>query len=323
MSSAVEDTNHSLSDSINIATQSVHANLNKLVLSRLRLAIPPVADDASQYVSGLIHIAPIYITLESLWKAILESPQPSANHGRIRPLLASLHCEGLMRSEALQNDLKCLTGWSDRTLAEQLNDASETPVLSNFLDHIQTTVEESPHVLLAYAWVLYMALFSGGRFVRASLEEICPAFWVPFSGQHPRPATLASTSSIVTQPLSFFRFDTPEDGEDLKQGFKERLVEFEDVLTGAEYDEIIREARCIFDYMIQLVDELDGICGTDMEHAEARLLSLRSRDSVVVEKERRQQFVRTLRKTISEASSGSSRGGEGRSRCRSRGRWHC
>ncbi|KAJ8113964.1 hypothetical protein ONZ43_g5018 [Nemania bipapillata] len=309
-----------LSDSINAATRSVHAKLNKLVISRLRLALPPQADDASQYVAGLLHVTPIYNTFESLWGKVLESPGPPgapsldqrhlnditydlaetqldddpdprrqlAVSERIRQLLANLYSGGLQRSQALEKDLVSLTCWSSRTLAEQLNDASESPALGDFLAHMRISVEKSPHNLLAYAWVLYMALFSGGRFIRALLENIYPAFWVPASAQRPAPATLANIATTKTQPLSFFRFDTPDDGEDLKREFKKRFCDQEGALTEPERQEIIQEARCIFEYMIRIIDELDDICAKDKDTAESRLLSLRSRDSVIVENERRQ-----------------------------------
>jgi heme oxygenase len=350
MPSKTGDDARSLSDSINTATRSVHTELNKLVMSRLRLALPPQAEDASQYVSGLLHIAPIYIVFESLWKTILESPghqerhdsedsdsayticdtaglqpealpirskyvytdipQPVVNN-RIKSLLEELHFEELQRSDALREDLISLTNWSSRTLAEQLNDASDSPALGNFLTHTKNLVKKSPHVLLAYAWVLYMALFSGGRFIRAALENIYPGFWVPASDQHPKPAIFAGSTRNNTQPLSFFHFDTPDNGEGLKLAFKKRLLESENMLTEAEREDVILEARCIFDFMIRLVRELDDICGTDKETAEARLLSLRSRDSVIVEKERRQQHAEMVRKAaeVAEAER-SSRGGE-------------
>ncbi|GAW12710.1 hypothetical protein ANO14919_020800 [Xylariales sp. No.14919] len=332
MSSKIGSPIRSLSDSINAATRPAHTKLNKLVISRLQLALPPQADDASQYVSGLLHITPIYIAFESLWRVILKMPGTPEAHdsgkdgnagavcgsvglrlnsrlnahcgpivdSRIDALLTKLYFERLQRSRALQQDLTSLTGWSHCTLAEQLDNASKSPILNDFLTHIETSVRKRPHVLLAYAWVLYMALFSGGRFIRASLENIYPAFWIPASAQQPTPATLAGFTITDVQPLSFFRFNTPEGGEDIKQEFKKRLLESEYCLTALEREEVIEEARRIFEYMIQLVGELDDICGTDKEAAEARLLSLRSRDSVVVEKERRRHFEQMARKTTAE-----------------------
>ncbi|KAI1326838.1 heme oxygenase-like protein [Xylariaceae sp. FL0255] len=309
-----------LSESINIATRSVHAKLNKLIISRLPLSLPPVATDASQYVSGLLHIAPIYIAFESLWREILDSPDPLELNApeadsfcntcdaedapdtppvlcsRKRALLTHLHFDDLQRSKTLQDDLQSLTGWSSCTLGEQLNQASFSPVLSHFLSHIRTSIESSPHVLLAYAWVLYMALFSGGRFIRAQLETVFPDFWVPASAHqqqqmlgslaNPDPPNNSNFAASSSAPLRFFRFDTPEDGEDIKREFKKRLAECEALLTDGERDEIVQEARCIFDFMVRLTGELDEICGTDLEAAESRLLGLRSRDSVVVERER-------------------------------------
>ncbi|KAI0426162.1 hypothetical protein F5Y09DRAFT_319637 [Xylaria sp. FL1042] len=325
MPSKIGDPSRPLPESINAATRPLHTKLNKLVVSRLPLALPPQADDASQYVSGLLHIAPIYITFESLWRAILELPEAHhpgkdditdttgesarvQSHGRsnvhnrpildarIEALLTNLYFEGLQRSQALQQDLVSLTCWSDLTLSEQLSNASKSPVLSDFLSHIEKSVGKSPHVLLAYAWVLYMALFSGGRFIRASLETIYPAFWIPASAQQPTPGALAGSAAGAAQPLDFFRFGTPEDGEDLKREFKKRILESESYLTTPERDEVIEESRRIFEYMIQLVGELVDICGTNKEAAEARLLSLRSRDSLVVQRERKQQLAEATRR---------------------------
>ncbi|KAI1818084.1 heme oxygenase-like protein [Poronia punctata] len=339
MPSDTRDMSDSLPHSINSATRSIHTKLNKLVVSRLRLALPPQVDDASQYVSGLLHLTPVYITFESLWRALLDKSDQQDSHdcnedlvcatlnsagdsnafnnvkdfkggkgvirSEIKTLLENLHFEGLQRSRALQNDLFSLTNWSNRTLAEKLNDATELPVLGEFINHIKTNIGESPHTLLAYAWVLYMALFSGGRFIRATLENIFTDFWIPASAQPATPPETARAAFITDNvpgalPFHFFRFDTPDDGEDLKLEFKRRLAESESILNAQEREEIVQEAQNIFQYMIRLVGELDYICGTDEEAAEARLLSLRSRDSVVVEKERRQHYTKLARKIMGE-----------------------
>ncbi|KAI1503568.1 hypothetical protein F5X99DRAFT_425417 [Biscogniauxia marginata] len=416
MSSKTEEPTRSLADSINIATRSVHTKLNRLVVYRLPLAMPPKADDASQYVSGLLHITPIYMTFESLWQDILDSPAlaedqqqqqqkqpqpqnddsssrssgeekegedpaatvssplpspaPSDVHSspgaldpphppavcpRIHSVLTHLHLPGLARSVALRRDLSLLTGWSERTLSEQLNDAAAYPVLSAFLVHARAAIAARPHVLIAYAWVLYMALFSGGRFIRATLEGVDPAFWIPASAlspQQPPPlpqstflrwsraaraaASAVSASSVTARgprttkydasklPLGFFRFDTPSDGDDLKDTFKRRLAESEAaLLTPRERDEVVREAGQIFEFMVAVVGELDGVCGAeedredgaDKEAADAegaRLLSLRSRDSVVVEKERERRKIARMAAAAGRAGAGATpaKGGE-------------
>ncbi|KAK7745225.1 hypothetical protein SLS62_009854 [Diatrype stigma] len=348
MPSRIEETDRPLSQLINTATRSVHMQLNQLVVSRLTIALPPHAQDASNYVSGLLHITPIYIVFESLWHNIL-NPAPDVDDSntddtgvaqpdstdieilpdlmhlahtptidqRMRSVLSDLRLPGLIRSQELQKDIISLTGWSSLTVVEHLNDSAELPVLGEFLYHIKHAVEERPHVLLAYAWVLYMALFSGGRIIRATLEKVDSGFWIPASaaaatshhhlllrqhrptssmGNNPGSSSTA-TAATATGPLHFFSFAATEEdknddgngkgngGEDLKTAFKQRLAGSESRLTTKERDEIVREARSIFAYMVRLVEELDDICDTDP--LAGRMLSLRSRDSVVVEKERR------------------------------------
>lgn len=347
MPSRLEETDRPLSQLINTATRSVHTQLNKLVVSRLTIALPPHAQDASNYVSGLLHITPIYIVFESLWHNILNPAVPGVDDSnaddtevvqpdsagietlpdllefahtptieqRMRSVLSDLHLPGLIRSQELQKDIISLTGWSSLTVVEHLNDSAESPVLGEFLHHIKHAVEERPHVLLAYAWVLYMALFSGGRIIRATLEKVDAGFWIPASeaatAQHHHHllrqhqlsgsgvggksgSSSSDTAARAWGPLHFFSFATVGEeggngnnngGEDLKAVFKQRLAESESRLTAGERDDIVREARSIFAYMVRLVEELDDICDTDP--LAGRMLSLRSRDSVVVEKERR------------------------------------
>ncbi|KAI2623150.1 heme oxygenase-like protein [Hypoxylon sp. NC1633] len=460
-STAAATPDRSLGDSINIATRSVHTQLNKLIISRLPLALPPKADDASNYVQGLLHIAPIYIAFEAAWQDILDSasapdapsqpsidakaddisdvtsapstpnpasdstpdpghsdsspatsistpapfpiasPSPSSNtipnsnpstHTTTTPtptpiptppntltLLQALHLPGLQRTPALRADLTALTGWSPPTLDARLADAAaDSPALAQFLARVGPggVARRNPHTLVAYAFVLYMALFAGGRFIRASLErvDLGSGFWGPVFGEGGAEADGSSGGScsgdgsgsvdgvpevrmpgafpgalgdrgrglgglfggrginggeedgdgdgarLQVHPLSFFRFDTPSDGEDLKIAFKERLAaatvstststasasttdpssspsqnsESTPELTKEQQDDIVAEAQAIFEHMIGAVTELDEICGTEYEGASAlargRPLSLRSRDSVVVEKEKRRRL---------------------------------
>jgi hypothetical protein len=152
--------------------------------------------------------------------------------------------------------------------------------------HIRRSVSKQPHVLLAYAWVLYMALFSGGRFIRATLESAgAHGFWT--DGRQERTVP-------VHGPLDFFHFPTPQDGEDLKHEFKQRLANMGTLLTEGERDDIVKEAICIFESMILVISQLDDVCHTRMEELNSddasvlnpRSASFRIRDSVVVTKER-------------------------------------
>jgi hypothetical protein len=131
-------------------------------------------------------------------------------------------------------------------------------------------VKANPHVLLAYAWVFYMALFSGGRLIRTSLQAAGPEFWTrlvhrdidnnkladPLSARPP----YGSDPSLYG--IQFLSFGGDEDGEDIKLEFKKRIAEAEILLTDEETWDIVQESVHIFNYMIDIVAELDAICGT-------------------------------------------------------------
>ncbi|KAF7862762.1 hypothetical protein EAF04_007634 [Stromatinia cepivora] len=314
---------HSLSEQINIATRAVHSQLNRLILLRLPLALPPYTTNPSIYVSGILHIAPIYITFESLWQTIIDAPSlpvsledeqtrsdcPGGRHdsldsqaskvcSRTQSLLSHLLLPGLLRSGRLQADIRTLTGTPDHKIEEQLKAVSDNGRLAEFIAHTKKSVQTNPHVLLAYAWVLYMALFSGGRYLRASLKMAggFEDFWdrdsspvrpyeatrasepIQSSGkgypeQEVRPSARRQTRSecsqmMKKQGLQFFDFVGDEDGEDIKREFKRRIAEAEVLLTDGEKADIIKEAQAIFSFMVMMVSELDSICGSTQEDLE-------------------------------------------------------
>ncbi|KAM0131025.1 hypothetical protein ACHAO1_007530 [Botrytis cinerea] len=314
---------HSLSEQINIATRAVHSQLNKLILLRLPLALPPYTTNPSIYVSGILHIAPIYITFESLWQTIIDAPclplslndeqtksdgpgsrsdsldsQSSKVCSRTQSLLSHLLLPGLLRSGRLRADIRTLTGTPDHKIEEQLKAVSNDGRLAEFIAHTKKSVQTNPHVLLAYAWVLYMALFSGGRYLRASLKSAggLEDFWErdpspvrPYgvtrtsapsqssskedSEQELRPSARRLSRSecsrlMKKQGLQFFDFVGDEDGEDIKREFKGRIAEAEVLLTDGEKADIIKEAQAIFSFMVMMVSELDSVCGTTEEHLE-------------------------------------------------------
>src|SRR6266699_1692300 len=184
---APEDTSWSavkavpLGEAIDRATRFMHTKVDKLVLHRLLLAIPPQADTPSLYVSGLLHLAPVYITFESLWRSLLDCPTvPDGPHtlsreiqaeirsfggGRLPPseepivtervhsVLGSLLFPGLQRSARLKADIRSLTRWTPLAVEGQIRAVAKTGHLSVFIRHIERTVERQPLTLLAYGWV--------------------------------------------------------------------------------------------------------------------------------------------------------------------------
>ncbi|KAM0286001.1 hypothetical protein ACHAQH_001190 [Verticillium albo-atrum] len=280
-----ENSQRPLPDSINAATRTIHAKLNKLIIARLPLSLPPHAQDPSTYASGLLHIAPIYITFESWWHGLVNAPPApgaDANIDRLHKLLSNIYFPDLMRADRLRADIAQLMGWSPDTVNQKLDTVARHGSLADFLRHISRALENRPHVLIAYAYILFMALFAGGRFIRAMLESVDtsvpnPGFW------NRRPIPTAPGDPL---PLAFFRFDSPTDGEDLKRDFKASLVSIEPLLSAHDRHDIVQEAICIFDNMLRLVGQLDVFCDTDVD-AEPSPFGSRLRNSVAVAKERR------------------------------------
>ncbi|KAJ6438333.1 hem oxygenase-like, multi-helical [Purpureocillium lavendulum] len=325
-----------LAESIALATRAIHARLNKLIVSRLPLALPPRAADPAAFLTGLLHIAPIYETFEEEWQAIIDAPTPttpsppcpsasasastskdslpdacdrdaphfdSGSHplpqddgprlhkplvcDRMHSMLRHLYLPGLVRSERLRADIRAMTAWPDHVVEEQLQAVGGMGYLAEFLQHIRRAVMNKPHVLVAYSYIMFMALFAGGRFIRASLESAGEPFWAvepsparptmrtserrrKMAAKERRPHDLEDDDTMPggnpdagrpqqNMPLHFFHFDTPMDGEDLKREFKQRLVDSEALLTPREKRDIVQEAVCIFENVTLVVLQLDAL----------------------------------------------------------------
>ena len=124
------------------------------------------------------------------------------------------------------------------------------PRLTGLTRHISETTERKPHLLMAYTWLLYMALFSGGRYIRARLRDAGTKFWT--GGE-------SEKGGDMDEVLSFWTFEGGEDGEDVKADFKQRFGELEKCLTGQEMEEVVQEAAHIMDAMMGLVEEIAQI----------------------------------------------------------------
>lgn len=292
-----------VAEAINGATRALHADLNALILARLPLALPPCAADPALYLAGMLHVAPVYMAFEGPWHDLVHGAAgaraPSGNDAAAARGLASLYLPGLMRSGALRADLAALTGSPPSVVDERLRSAGSAGALAAFVHHIGRVVARKPHVLVAYAYIFFMALFSGGRVIRRKLELAGLPFWQSRPGaappdlhrpahhhrlhphHHHRPDDAPESvprdvaddgpepPAAAAMPLQFFRFDTPAAGQDLKHEFKQKLSESEARLTASERRDIEQEAVCIFENVILVVRQLDALCAGP--HAAAAL----------------------------------------------------
>ncbi|EHK26125.1 uncharacterized protein TRIVIDRAFT_188514 [Trichoderma virens Gv29-8] len=276
------------------ATREMHTIINRLVVSRLPLALPPQASDTGPYISGLLYFLPVYMTFEKLWlDIVLDTPPEEAASDdddgrpkvseRMRTILKELRIPQLFRSDILRADIKSMTGWSDDILDRQLLIIKGTGQLCAFISHIQQTIHAQPHTLVAYSYNFFMALFAGGRFIRASFEKAGDEFWetVPMpikpTMRPCEPKSTAATSPLEPTydweetsfhsqtPLQFWRFNTAEDGEDLKRDYKERLLRLENELSPKERDDIVRESVVILENIESVVRQLDEIYSDEQE----------------------------------------------------------
>ncbi|MCJ1354604.1 MAG: heme oxygenase [Icmadophila ericetorum] len=194
-------------------TRQVHADLNHLILSRLPLALAPHSTNADFYAIGLQHIAQICFTFEETWLTHLENASSSS------PLYPP-------------NNL-------------QPRPTPHLPPNLRPLPHIRNTTTSKPHLLLAYTWIFYMALFNGGRYIHTQLHADKEYFW--------------------SSCLRLWHFSDGEafgDGKPLKQTLRTTFQEIESFLTPLEKEEIVSETLFIFHQLALVVQDLDAAAAT-------------------------------------------------------------
>ncbi|CAK3856598.1 heme oxygenase [Lecanosticta acicola] len=247
--------NATLPGRINTATRKQHTELNRLLINRLPLSLPPHQETPLLYSKGIVPFARIFILFEIEWELLTRQvenkPASSSSHDQeLREWLANLRPKGLARSHRLRNDLKHLRLVAGPTMFD-------TPDLgTEWTRKMRSLVRSKPHVFVAFAWVFYMAVFSGGRWIRQQLANAGPEFWTQ------QASTLqvdkGEQSPLLELPgFSFLSFDGDQDGEDLKALFKTRLADAERIFTEEEKQGVVDIAGELFDRSICLVTELD------------------------------------------------------------------
>lgn len=145
-------TTPSISAQINAATRKQHAELNRLIMERLPLALPPCASNPALLGQGLAAFAQIYFAFEEAWTDVEKTQRSVGANGKdhdyeILGGLAMLRSVGLPRSSRLRVDLQHITGLADD---DALAAGGDLP------GEMLSVFRAKPHVLIAYAWVMYM-----------------------------------------------------------------------------------------------------------------------------------------------------------------------
>ncbi|KAK2807991.1 hypothetical protein FQN50_005073 [Emmonsiellopsis sp. PD_5] len=268
-----------------------HTTFGSQVSKRVPLCIPPRTDTPELYTLGISRFAEIYFAFESAWLSQLaQLPTVSGSgspdeyeildsfvnddKGRIRSILSQLYIPELLRSDKLRADLIAL-GWSpekDEADKKSTNESYESDgkdtayenAATAFGAYIKSATDDHPHLIMVYAWIMYLALLNGGRRIRTKLAAAGHDFWN--SGPTtPTPASTARDESAKTtgipNGLSFWFFHRDEndlyDDEGIKQEFKQRLHSASNLLTVTERAQIIAEAVNIFRQCSRIVAEID------------------------------------------------------------------
>ncbi|KAF3046943.1 heme oxygenase [Didymella heteroderae] len=187
----------------------------------------------------------------SFFTSTLGAPTPPPP--QIASFLSTLRPRGLVRSGRLKKDLEYLLDLHSTDL-EVLLAKYPGDKAAAFCTHIRKSVSEKPWTLVAYAWCFYMAIFSGGRWIRAGLLRAGDGFWPPQIPEDGIP--------LAERGLGFWHFPGFHDGDDIKAEFKLRLEEAEHLFTDDQRVDVIEEAKNIFQMCAEVVYELDDMVGS-------------------------------------------------------------
>jgi len=232
---------------IKAATKSQHILLNRFITARLPLCLPPHTRTTESYTTGLSVFETIYTAFEKEWQNILGEDDGRGEVNRTVGILELLHIPRLLRSDWLRNDLMLLED----------NDPARPKLSENILQCYRNAVahpiREKPTRILAYTWVMYMALFNGGRWIRDQLAAAGPEFW--HTGRE---------GQVDIDCLACWKFDSDSDGDDIKADFRNRFDLAASQLTEAERADVVRTAVEVFQMCHGMVDLLDEHATDDM-----------------------------------------------------------
>ena len=259
---------------IKSATQSQHIALNRLITHRLPLCLPPSTRTPHLYTVGLAVFGSIYTSFEREWQHFLKREEGGTS--RMVEILQKVQVPGLLRTKKLKREMESMQSFTENIY---LSDRALDDLQANE-NAISASICENPHVVMAYTWVMYMALFNGGRIIRDALAAAGPDFW-----QVSTPSADSEEEVPLTlhDRLHFWHFDSPNDGDDIKEDFKKRFETAAAQLTASERDDVVDEAVRIFAICHKMVDWLDTNISTGRDTKQAPEQESEMRQSTLYE----------------------------------------
>lgn len=175
--------------------------------------------DHRLYREGILSFAFVYKSFEEGWAALLSSE--STVDPRIRNALQRLYSTPLLRTPQIAKDLQYFYGSTPFS-----TEFPTTPQRTAYVNHIRTVIAEKPHVLIAYAYNYYMALFAGGKILRYQMSK-AKGFFPEHYGM--------TEEERIGAGMNIFNFEIEKGGEiGLRDSFKGALLDLESTLTMEE-----------------------------------------------------------------------------------------
>jgi heme oxygenase len=225
-----------LQEELQYAIRHDHLIINHLISSRMPLCLPPKTDNPLRFALGLTAFAHLYTSFEYAWETITsQASKPPA-------YLLDLQTTGLTRHLRLDRDLRSLAHLVGSSGARRMQRIRGQTV--HFQRDIFHLCQNKPHLILAWAWTMYLAIFNGGRYIRAGLEDAGDDFW-----------------GTKIYPLEFWNFEGKDDGATIHEAFKKNFDQSAEHLTRHQKDEVIAEAKRVFHVVEDVVHELDKKVG--------------------------------------------------------------
>lgn len=176
--------------------------------------------DHTLYREGLLSFAFVFKTFEEEWASLMSSSSSNIDP-RIKTALQNLYSTPLLRTPQLTKDLQYYFGSTPYSTK-----APTTIQRTAYVTHIRKVVAEKPHVLIAYAYNYYMALFAGGKILKYQISK-AKGFFPEQFGMTEEERIMAGTN--------LFSFEVEQGKEDgLRTSFKGALHDLEDTLTMQE-----------------------------------------------------------------------------------------
>jgi heme oxygenase len=141
------------------SSRDLHDSVNVLVVQRFMLGLR----DYRLYREGIRSFYHVYSAFERTWAKLLANPSGIQPH--VYTALQALYDPRLSRASAIALDLTYMYGTNEF----DPESAPTTKEVQACVAHIEKTLQEKPHLVIAYAHIYFMALFAGGKILLRQL----------------------------------------------------------------------------------------------------------------------------------------------------------